>query len=166
MEQKKEDSFDKIANELDSTFDPEKEFNNEKSKIDAVKEKLVNSDVNGYTLEDVAYMELELKMSLEGLQRVMDTLEQEIKVGAKAMLYEVYSTLTNSKINAVKELRELRKIIVDIKLRKEKIEKKQPEKNVNVYNFNSIQDVLEASVANAKKKSSLNQIDANFKIEE
>lgn len=159
------ESFDKIAGELGSTFDPQKEFNKQTDKITKVKNKLVCNDTDNLTLEDVEYMELELKEVLEGLQRVMDTLEQEIKIGSKAIMFEVYSTLTTSKINAVRELRELRKTIVDIKFKNKKSEDKQkPTNNVTMV-FNSIQDVLEAS-KNAKKNSSLNSIDADFKIEE
>jgi hypothetical protein len=159
------ESFDKIAGELGSTFDPQKEFDKQTDKITKVKNKLVCKDAENLTLEDVEYMELELKEVLMGLQRVMDTLEQEIKIGAKAIMFEVYSTLTNSKINAVRELRELRKIIVDIKFKNKKSEDKEKSPNNVTMVFNSISDVLEAS-KNARKNSSLNSIDADFKIEE
>ena len=159
------DSFDKIAGELESEFEPEKEFKKEIKKIEDVKNKISKNETDSFTLEDVEYMEMELKDSLKGLQSVMNTLEQEIKIGAKSTMFEVYATLSNSKINAIKELRELRKIIIDLKIKSIEKNKTPIAKNLTM-NFNSISDVLEAVSKKAKKNSSINKIDAEFEIEE
>jgi hypothetical protein len=67
-------------------------------------------------------------------------------------------------MNAIKELRELRKIILDLKIQLEKPKSSSP-KNVTVNNFMTAKDVNKM-LKDASKNSKLNKIDATFKVDE
>lgn len=160
------ESFDKMSESLGSTFEGEEieqEVSNSLTKVDNLKKDIVSADLGSYTLEDAEYMEEQIKKSLDGLESVTNRLEQEIKVGSKASMYEVYATLSNSRMNAIKELREMRKIILDIKV---KLQETKSPKNVTVnQTFMSSKDV-DNLIKNASKNSNLKKIEANFKIDE
>lgn len=162
------ESYEKMADTLDMDFegeeDIEKEVDKSLEKVDKIKNELVDGSLATYTLEDAKYMEVQIKKSLSGLEHVSDRLEQEIKVGSKASLFEVYATLANSKMNAIRELREMRKIIVDLKIQLEKPKQKSP-KNVTVNNFMSAKDV-DKMIKSANQKSLMNEVDATFNVEE
>ena len=64
-------------------------FDKELANIEELKTQLTPEDQTFYSLEDVEYMEKQIKKSLEGLEYVMNKLEEEIKTGTKASMFEV-----------------------------------------------------------------------------
>ena len=113
-------SFDKMADSLDSTFEGEEEIQKEIEKTEKTSMELSKKDLTTIGLEDAEYMERETKDNIDSLNYVMDILKGEMKVGAKPRMFEVFATLSNSKNNCMKELRELKKIILDHKEKKNK----------------------------------------------
>ena len=162
------ESFDKMSEALDTSFQGEEdiaeEVNTQLATVGDLKKDITTTDLTTYTLEDAKYMEQQIKKSLEGLEAVSNRLEQEIKIGSKASMFEVYATLANSKMNAIKELRELRKIILDLKIQLEKPKSSSP-KNVTVNNYMSAKDVTKM-LKDASANSKLKKIDATFKVDE
>ncbi len=159
-------SYDKMADSLDTDFDGEidveEEMRGEIEKVGELKKDIVNME--DYQLEDAHYMEQQIKKALHGLKYVSDKLEQEIKVGCKPRFFEVYATLANAKMAAIKELRELRKIILDIKV---KLETSDPAgKQTNIQNNYLDAKAVRELVKEASSKNSMKKIKAEFKIED
>jgi hypothetical protein len=163
------ESFDKMSESLGSSFvgeeieqDVSTEMNTSLTSINNLKKDIVSADLDTYTLEDAEYMEQQIKKSLDGLESVANRLEQEIKVGSKAGMYEVYATLSNSRMSAIKELREMRNIILNIKM---KLREQQAPKNVTVnQTFMSSKDV-DNLIKNAVRDNNMKKIKADFRID-
>lgn len=133
-------------------------------KLDALSKKK-NSDI---TLEDKEYMAFEIKTMIEDSRRVLDILEQDLKIGAQPRSFEVYATLTKAVLDGVKELRELHNNIEQLKLSKEKLELKRTSTEMIAGQPNvSIKltgPELFKMINDAKSNSELNRIDAEFEI--
>ena len=67
-------------------------------------------------------------------------------------------------MNAIKELREMRKIILDMKMKLKESDDNTPGKVVN-NNFISSTDMIKM-IKTAKGKNSMKKVDADFKIED
>lgn len=163
-------SFDKMSEALDSTFegevDIESEMNEQLANIDNIKKDIekINDKI---TLKDAKYMEKQIKNNLNGLENVSNRLEQEIKVGAKPRMFEVYATLANAKMAGIKELMTLRKTIVDLQLKLKEDDDDGGKGKGNVTNnlFLSAPQ-LAKMLTDAKKKNGMKKVDANFKVDE
>ena len=152
-------SFEKIGDVLDSSFDGEEVIEDVKEIIEE-KKSLVQS--KGLTLDDAEYMKDKIQNTISGLEKILKILEGDIKIGTAPRYYEVYSTMQTAKMNSIKELREMNKIILDLKV---KLNKKDGPKNLTV-NYNLTSKDVSKMIEDAKEKNSLNKIKADFKIED
>ena len=159
---KSNESYDKMAESLDSTFKGEKVIQKEIVKSEKTSDALAKIDMLTLGLEDASYMAAETRDNIEGLNFVMSVLKDEMKVGAKPRMFEVYATLSNSKTNAMKELRELKKIILDHK--DKKYEKNGTPTNVTV-NMMTPRKMMEM-ISQAKEVNTMKEIDATFNVKE
>ncbi len=116
--------YEPLNNALDVDYDPNKIV--EKAETDIKSLAKTSSKIgDAVTLEDKEYMEMEIKMLINSAKFVMDKLEEDVKIGAKPRVYEVYATLTKAVLDSIKELRELNLSIENLKLSKEKLKLKK-----------------------------------------
>lgn len=99
---------------------------------------------------------------------VAKVLKSDIKIGTKASMYEVYSTLSNTILECIKEMNKLTMNKEKLKLEREKFEHKvsksnQPNVNVKASLNLSSADLFKM-MEEAKKGSSLNSIDADYTV--
>ena len=161
--------FDKIAKKLNTEFkeeNPEKTKTIEKISTDIQefedkKNELIESTKN-QTLEDKNYLQTEIKGIVDCGKNVLEKLQNEIKVGSSARIYEVYADLMNSVINGLKELRELNKTVYDIETINDDLGQTSKPANINI-----VMDAKELlkHINDAKQKNELNAIDAEFTVE-
>lgn len=159
------ESYDKMADSLDSTFEGETEVDKQIERSEKTSELLAKVDLLAVSLEDAKYMAKETKSNIEGLNKVLEILEKEIKVGAKPRMFEVYATLSNSKTTAMKELRELKKIILDHQDKKKDGDGKGKPNNVTVNNYMTPKNMMKM-MDNARKVNTMKQVDATFDVKE
>lgn len=115
-----ESPYDPLNDALNIDYDPDKIV--EKAETDIKSLSTASKKIEGaVTLEDKEYMELEIKTLIQSAKFVMDKLEEDVKIGAKPRVYEVYATLTKAVLDSIKELRELNLSIENLKLSKEKL---------------------------------------------
>jgi len=119
------------------------------------------------TIDDKEYLELELKTLIQDTRRVMEILENDIKIGCKPRYHEVYATLGKSALDGIKELRGLHIGIANLKLQKEKIEYKRNRSdtiNNTQVNFNLSGNDLFDMITHAKETSQLKDVTAEFHL--
>jgi len=157
------ESFDKIADVMNTSFEGNGNFalDDVKNAIDKKKE-LMKKNVNDLSLKDAEYMREEIVSILAVLETGLDKLVTDLKAGSPPRLYEVLATMSNSKIAAVKELRELNKTIVEVE---KKLDPNHQEKVKNV-TVNITSSDLQEMVKNATDVSQLKEIDGHFDIKE
>lgn len=162
--------FENLNDALGSDYnvDEELEAIDEKTKnFEEIKNKIANRE-SGNEIEDKEYLELELKTLISNSQRIMNILEQDIKIGSKPRYHEVYATLAKSVLDGIKELRELNQTIANLKLQKEKLEIRKLQNGIDAkptqVNFNLSGRELFKMVEAAKKSSELNSVNAEFEI--
>lgn len=160
------DAFEKLSDALEVDFES-KEILNKANEIQDHKKKIVAvMDKDEWSINDKIYMESEIKETICGLDDVMRLLRDDIKIGTKPRTHEVYASLAKIKIDAIKELRELNKNVVEMKLVKAKAAGTSSNKNIMVNNYNMNSNDLLDMVIKAKKNNSLNNIEAKFQIDE
>jgi hypothetical protein len=173
MSEKKESNelkaFEKLSDALDV------EFENEEITAKAVEIKKSTKNIvdtlnkDEWSLDDKAYMEFEIKETIENIDSVMGQLRSDIKIGTPPRTHEVYATLAKIKIDALKELRELNRSVIDMKVAKAKTTGSSSSSgsgNIQVNNYNMSSSELLKMVKNAKNNNSMNEIEAKFQIDE
>lgn len=166
-----ETPFENLNDALDVHYDTNELVEKAEKNITALSE--TKQDVVE-DLEDKEYMEMELKMLIQESQFVMEKLKEECKIGAKPRVFEVYSTMTRSVLDAIKELRELHTTIERLKLDKEKLAVKRlsidsegnigaPKVNLQLTGKDLFKMVEEAQKSAAKKQQEIN---AEYKVED
>jgi len=166
--------------ELDGTFDKLNDkfntsFTTSSSEIDKIEEEIqeiedkkneliVRSNKTDLVIKDQDYLEEEIKELIDNSKTVLQKLQNDIKIGSPARMYEVYAELLNSVLNQYKELRELNKMIESMKIMSGAGFRPSVEEKDNKISLTS--DQLIDVVNKAKKNSQLNAIDASFEIEE
>lgn len=141
----------------------------EESKKEIAKHKQDDLDA---TIEDKEYLAMELKMIIQNSRNILEVLEQDIKIGTKPRYHEVYATLTKSVLDGLKELRELNNNVAQLKLQKEKLNIKRASANDKTSMQIGTQVNMQMTggdffkmVEDAKKQSSLNNIEPTFDLE-
>ena len=165
--------YDKLSDEFGTKFDSEdgSDITNtisqyEESKNELVK-KVSSNEKSDFSLEDKEYISFELKCLISGGVKILETLTDDIKVGVKPSYYDAYFNGVNSLREIMKELRELNKAVVDAKSIEYKMDGRAEGKgNLTVNNFNLTGKELLMKLSDAQKGSSLNEIKAEFKIDD
>tara|TARA_R110001606_G_scaffold88448_6_gene199279 strand:- start:6703 stop:7212 length:510 start_codon:yes stop_codon:yes gene_type:complete len=149
-----ETPYEPLNDALDIDYDPNRIVDKaEKDIVSLAKTSTKLSDAT--TLEDKEYMELEIKTLISSAKFVMDKLEEDVKIGAKPRVYEVYATLTKAVLDSIKELRELNLSIENLKLSKEKLNLKKEigSTTSNTVNLQISGRDMFKMLANAKKQA-------------
>lgn len=95
--------------------------------------------------EDEEYIETELKLATESISKAMDTLDEDLRVGSEARLFEVYATLATARITAINSYRDLQlqkkklsidetKVAIQAKNSRPKKQEETPQVNNNTLN--------------------------------
>jgi hypothetical protein len=164
--------FENLNDALDANYDVDdelKEINEKTKRFDLIRKEIAQKEKQN-ELEDKEYLEFELKTLISNNRRVLDILEQDIKIGTKPRYHEVYATLTKSVLDGIKELRELNKTIADLKFQKEKLEVRKMQNSLTgsqqtQVNFRLTGKDLFDMIEAAKSSSQLNVVDAEFEVD-
>jgi len=159
--------LDNLNKKLNINFQEEAEnVKNEISKVEEKKneiaKKVENTQLAPITFEDKEYLLLEIRKLIASTGRILEKLEQDIKIGSPPRMYEVYSALTNAKVNQLRELRELNKMIMDMQFFADpqgKNDSKSEKDEVTMKTSDLLKFVKEA-----QKQNQLNSVDAEFQV--
>ncbi len=164
------EAFEGINKKLNMSFNSEddedkelKDDNKETSReIEVLKDlkKDLQEAVSGMVLGDQEYMRKEIKLVITSAKTVMKKLETDIKVGSHPRSHEVYAKMVQSVTDALRELRELNKTILDVK--KEGNENSGGNGKKIALTGSQLLDLID----NARKNSQMNAIEADFTIDE
>jgi hypothetical protein len=163
--------FENLDGALDTDYSADETVKEAESLITKIEDnkKAVEASTDETTIDDKEYLEFELKTLIQSTRRVLDVLEQDVKIGSQPRVFEVFGTLTKTVIDGIKELREMNLSIAQLKLQKEKLDVRKAEsKNIpqlpNQVNISLSGRELFNMVSNATKNSQLNEIDAEFEV--
>ena len=132
------------------------------SAFETIKNEMVNVDKNEIkTIEDKEFIVDILKKMIKIGLDTLEKLAANCKPGSAANYGESFGTAFSAVLGGVKELREAEKMFFDIQMM---IEPQLPEKIEDKNVLMSSKDFLKL-IETAKKESSLNGIEAKFKVE-
>jgi len=171
---------DGISDALDTKF--ESEISNSNSEIDKINKELLSLEKQrdklkskAFSLEDKDYLEFELKSLISSNQNIKARLEDELmKQGTKASMFEVYTLVCNTIQNALRELRQLNRDIVDVAIAERRMTVRETEVGVtksqigpitvnNSYIMNS--NDIDKMIREAQQNSQLNSIEVDFAVD-
>ncbi len=157
-------AFDKISESLGTSFSAAPDFQHVQTELDSFEQKTNElktflKEKDELTLEDEKYLSLETKLLIQGGKTVLDKLQEEIKQGSSPRIFEVYSQLLGSVLGGLRELRELNKMVLDIKKINMITSDPTPKTQVNVFMDSKSMSEL---IKKAKEDSSMNAIDGSF----
>lgn len=161
MKEERKEAFGNLSNAFETDYEEVDKLDETLKTFEAKKNKLVEKLSTPSDLEDLEYMRFELKSLVEGGLNILQKLDEDIKIGSKVRSHEVYFSGVNSIRDTLKELRELNRTVVEIKLEEKRIAKGATPTNLQINNFLDSRQLLEM-VNDAKKNSSLNEIKAEF----
>jgi hypothetical protein len=114
------------------------------------------------TLKDQQYLEDNIKEVIELSLKSLRIVQMDIRIGVSPRVIECFSQLSDSLVNQIRELRELGRQALELKLLSNGGEIDKP-KNDNIVMSSS---QLMFLISEAKNNSELNKIDAEFKIQD
>ena len=114
------------------------------------------------TLQDQEFLRDEIKSLIETTTMVMNQLRDDLKIGSPPRLYEVFSTLANSKIAQLKELRELEKTIMNAQLFSPDIDGGNGKNKAGKSEITMTGSALLDLIKEAKEKNTMDKVDAEF----
>jgi len=163
------DDFENLNKKFDvDSFESEvKNVNNQIEKVAERKNEIVESIKNnqvGFSKEDQTFLVDEIKSLMKSTTSVLEKLERDIRIGTPVRSHEVYAILANSKVNQLRELRDLYRTIMEMALfdpNSEQNNRKSEEAEVKM-TFNDLMTIVQK----AKEQNSLNAINADFKVVE
>lgn len=118
--------------------------------------------------EERSFLEEQIAELIENAKDVSETLKGDLKIGQKSRAFEVYSTLSNTILNCIKEMHNITMEREKMKLEREKFEHKvskgnQPNVNVKA-SLNLSSDDLFKLMEQARDKSSMNIIEPDYVV--
>ena len=162
MDDVKLNSLEKISEALGTTF--------ESADIVPVKKEpkeIAVSQTAEAVFEDQEYLREDLKNLIEDSKVVLGKLGQDIMIGSTPRAHEVYATLLDSIVRTYKEISELNRAMVDVQLKKQKMNntgKGGAAKTNNTLSLTAGQ--LSEMIESARKNNSMNDIKVDFTVSE
>lgn len=169
---------DPISKALNTSFESEmdsanleiQKINDEITALDKMKEKV---RTKAWRIEDKEYIEFELKSLIASNQNIKARLEDELmKQGTRPAFFEMYTMVCGSIQNALRELRQLNRDVVDVAIAERRMVVRETETGVNKNAFNGPVTVnnsfvlnsnaLEKMISDARENSQLNEIEVDF----
>lgn len=165
MNSDEKEYFDKISDVIGIKTDelPE-EISNEIKSIDKQTNEIQQNIQNNLVLiKDQSFIDFELKDLISRTNNTLEKLESDIKIGTAPRMYEVYSTLVNTKRELLKELIGFNKLLLDMSMFSGKVDDEKEDKNtMNLSGTSS--DMLRFFNELKKQQSELDVIDATFEM--
>lgn len=137
-----------------------------KEKMELEKNEIVTKVKNAeeLTLRDAELIRSEIQEMIASSKFILDTMEQTLQVGAPPRAFEVYATLIHSRLAILKELKDLSKTEIDVKVINNKVKGPDSVNNNLVIMMDDAK--LEAMVKKIESKNSLDEIDVDFEVDE
>jgi hypothetical protein len=159
---------------LDSAFDTEynpsnnivDDMNKYKENFEEKKNDLVErvQSTGEMTLRDAELIRSEIQDMIATSKNILERLEETLQIGAPPRAFEVYATLMNSRLSSLKELRDLGKTEIDVKVLNNKTTDPATTNNTLVMMMDSSE--LSNMIKNVESKNSLKEISTDFDINE
>lgn len=165
-----EDSMEKISKVLNTTFEEDvASIEKQRKLIEHKKQLVAKKEAEGLVvLDDQEEIKNGLRATINNLEIVMEKLQGDIRIGSKAFSHEVYSKLASTLVESYKELAAINKTIFDCRFKLQQLLQKNTGKTSNTDKSDDTivmtSSQLLAMVDEARKNSTMNSIDANFKI--
>lgn len=162
-----EESFKGMTSAFNTDYVHDEEVNEKMiNEIEVRKNEIVNKieKLPSVTLEDKDYMQLELKHLISGGFRILELLEQDIRVGTKPRTHEIYFTGLDKVGNLLKELRELNKTVKQLEIDEIKAGNTHTADLTVTHKLDG-RSILKM-LKNAQTNNSLNEISADFKVDD
>lgn len=161
---------DELAKNIDSLVDfNDTSFDSMERKVsafEAVKHEIMCVETSEIDLEDKEFIENNLKSVIEIGTNVLKTAANNVRPGSHATHTQGFAALMASMITALRELRDFKKMIHDLKImhNPELLSPPTPpvQQNIIVNDLSSLTKMLN----DAKKKSLVNDVEAKFVVEE
>ena len=121
----------------------------------------IEVSMGGARITDSNFLEKEIKSLILSSKSVLQTLENDIKIGSAPRMYEVYATLLNAITSQYKELRNLNESVAKFVLenKKHNLEETKEDHRIGL----SSNDALNMYIK-AKESSQMSNIDTEFDI--
>jgi len=164
-----QEAFANLESKLNTAFESETkdisttiaEIKQEIAVVEEKKNSLVNIRESPMIMQDQEYIRAELKTLLVDSRIILQKLSSNIKVGSSSKDYEAYAKMISSISNVVKELRELNRNVVDLKVQSGKLDNNILNKKISL-----TADQLLQMIEKAKTGNQLQAIDAKFTVTE
>lgn len=175
IESKKPDqpqgSLDKIAEVLNTTFEQDLDVTNKQLKLIEAKKLIVSKkeEAGLIVFDDQEEIKNGLRSIISNMEQVMQKLQDDIKIGSRSFNHKVYSECARVLVESYKELSEINKNIFDCRLKAQAM-KDKPNKGSGAKTSDDSLTLTHEQVISmidkARNTSSINAIDATFKIVE
>lgn len=157
-------TIDSLVNFEDNTFEA---MERKVSAFEVVKNEIMNVEVNKeLEFEDAEFIEENLKSVIEIGTTVLQVGAANVRPGSHATHIQGFAAMMTSMISALKELRDFKKMVHDMKVmaNPELLNPPKPmiQNNIMVNDLSSLTKLLKE----AKAKSNLTSIEAKFEVEE
>lgn len=155
-------NFDSDGSIADNMTQYKKDF--EEKKNDLVERVQNTSEMS---LRDAELIRSEIQEMIASSKVILERLEETLQIGAPPRAFEVYATLMNSRLSGLKELKDLSKTEIDVKV----INNKGQGQNGSGTTNNTLVMMMDTKqlddmVKKAERQSSLNEISVDFDVNE
>lgn len=158
---------------FNTNFDPNQSIANNmmqyKKDFEEKKNDLVErvQATNELTLRDAELIRSEIHEMIASSKVILERLEETLQIGAPPRAFEVYATLMNSRLSGLKELRDLNKSEIDVRV----INNKEGSTNGAVTNNNTLVMMLDGKqldemIKRVDSTNSMNDISTEFEVTE
>ena len=164
-------SMEKISDVLNTTFEQDMAVANKQLEIIAAKKTIVaKKEAEGaIVLDDQEEIKNGLRSVISNLEQVMQKLQDDIKIVSKVFSHQVYSQCAEVLMNSYAQLAEINKTIFDCRLKAQAMQDKA-NKGTGAGDSNEsltlTHEQMLSMIDKARKSSSMNAVDANFKVVE
>lgn len=157
-------TIDSLVNFEDNTFEA---MERKVSAFEVVKNEIMNVDISKeLEFEDKEFIEENLKSVIEIGSTVLQVGAANVRPGSHATHIQGFAAMMSSMISALKELRDFKKMIHDMKVmaNPQLLEPPKPtvQNNIMINDLSSLTKLLKE----AKAKSKLTEVEAKFEVEE
>lgn len=164
---------DGLNDAFDTNFDSDNSIAENMTKFKASFEEKKNDLVERVqsstelSLRDAELIRSEIHEMIASSKVILERLEETLQIGAPPRAFEVYATLMNSRLSGLKELKELSKAEIDVKVINNKVQDPSGTGTTNntlVMMMDSKQ--LDNMIKKVESQNSLNDISTDFEVNE
>jgi hypothetical protein len=161
------DSFEKLNKKfnIDSKEDIIEKAEKELQLVEQRKNNIITTLENlpVFTKDDQNFLIQETKDLISITNDVIDCLKEELRVGAKSSMFEAFAQVATVKMQQIKELKDIYKMLLDVALFNKPKEDEESDKKKTEDITLKANDFLKI-ILEAQKNSTLHSIDATFEV--